>query len=120
MERLKAGLGFALLAAQAGAVGYARLAETRYFCWAPYDRHTEYELVVRVGGRELGEEEIGRRYRRAARGFEARSPAHVMDVVERAEGRLPAGERAEVRMRYRVNGVEQPEWRLGAGGTGTR
>jgi hypothetical protein len=102
-------LAAAFLGLQLGAVAYARVADTRYFCWAPFDRQNEYAIAVSVDGRPLSGAEIGRRYRIRARDLESRSIAHVTGIVRYAEERYYR-DGAAVTVRYTVNGVRKPDW----------
>lgn len=101
------------LAFQLGAIVYARFVPSRYFCWAPYDTQTEYWVSVRQQGRELSGAEIRARYKRAAHGFDNRSPRHVIDMFEQAEERYHAAtDPADaIEMRYRVNGHIDGAWK---------
>ena len=56
-------------------------------------------------------DEIRRRYRRAREGSDNRSFRNLMDIVEQYERSYGAADHARVRMRYRVNGKEEQEWR---------
>ena len=91
-------------------IGYARFVPARYFCWAPYDIQTEYKLDVSVGGRTLTAAEIRRRYRRPKQGVDNRSIQHVMDIVQQYEETYGRSDRAQVLMKYRINGKEELEW----------
>jgi hypothetical protein len=108
MTLLRTALGLSLLLFQIGAILYARFVPARYFCWAPYDMQTDYELQVMIGGRTLTPPEIRGRYRRGAKGTDNRSAQHVIDIVQGVEERRREG--AEVVMRYRVNGGEERTW----------
>jgi hypothetical protein len=100
-----------LFAFQLGAIVYARFVPTRYFCWAPYDTQTDYVATATVNGRKLSAAEFRQRYRRPARGFDNRSPQHVIDMLEQVEEkRAGRGEQATIDMKYRVNGKELREW----------
>ncbi len=100
-----------LLAFQLGAIVYARFVPTRYFCWAPFDMQTEYVASSTVNGRELTGAEFRRRYRRSKRGFDNRSPRHVIDMLQQVEEkRAKLGDKAAIVMKYRVNGKEPREW----------
>src|SRR5262250_2766114 len=97
---------------QLGAIAYARFVPTRYFCWAPFDIQTDYVATSIVNGHELTAPEFQKRYRRARRGFDNRSPQHVIDMLQQVEVKRAAlGEKATIVMKYRVNGKEQQEWR---------
>ena len=103
-------IGIALLSFQLFMIGYARFVPSRYFCWAPYDMQTDYELDVTVNGRKLSPAEIRRRYRRPQKGSDNRSAQHVIDILKGYEERYASRDRAEIVMRYRVNGKESREW----------
>ena len=97
---------------QLGAIVYARFVPTRYFCWAPYDIQTDYVATATVDGNRLSGAEFRKRYRRPARGFDNRSPRHVIDMFQQVEEkRAKLGEQARIVMKYRVNGKEEQEWR---------
>jgi len=104
-------VGVALLVFQLGAIVWARFVPARYFCWAPYDMQTAYEVVVRCDGRELTPREIRERYRRSAKGVDNRSVQHVIDIFQQTELRYHPQDRAEIVLRYRVNGRGNGEWR---------
>ena len=54
----------------------------------------------------------GRRYRRSDRGFDNRSPWHVIDMFRQVEEkRSKLGEQGTIVMKYRVNGKDAQEWR---------
>ena len=100
-----------LFAFQLGAIAYARFVPTRYFCWAPFDIQTDYVATSIVNGRELSAAEFRQRYRRPKRGFDNRSPRHVIDMLQQVEEmRARRGDKATVTMTYRVNGKETQEW----------
>jgi hypothetical protein len=100
-----------LLVFQLCAIGYARFVPTRYFCWAPFDTQTEYAATSVVNGHRLTAAQFRRRYRRPARGFDNRSPQHVIDMFEQEEEkRAKLGDKATIVMKYRVNGTELHEW----------
>jgi len=119
---LRTAVATALLLAQAAAILYARRVESRYFCWAPYDTQTSYSLRVTLPGQgDLTAPEIRRRYRIAVgrsrsdaaliRGHDQRSPQHVKDIIQQYEATYGRGDRAQVVMRYTVNGRKPTEWR---------
>lgn len=110
MSWLKLAAGLALLAAQLGAVVYARFIPARYFCWAPFDMQTEYVIETYAGGHELSADEIRRRYRRPKRGVDNRSVQNLLDIIQQIEARRDREEGATVRVHYRINGKEPQEW----------
>jgi len=100
-----------LLVFQLGAIAYARFVPTRYFCWAPFDTQTDYTAASVVNGHELTADEFRQRYRRPMRGFDNRSPQHVIDMLQQLEEKRAAlGDNATVTMKYRVNGKKLQEW----------
>jgi hypothetical protein len=107
-------IGGGLLLFQLVMIGYARFVPARYFCWAPYDIQTEYKLDVSIGGRTLTAAEIRRRYRRPKQGVDNRSIQHVMDIVQQYEETYGRSDRAQVLMKYRINGKEELEWQYPA------
>jgi hypothetical protein len=100
-----------LLLFQFGAIVYARFVPTRYFCWAPFDTQTDYVASAVVNGQKLTPAEFQHRYRRPMRGFDNRSPQHVIDMFEQAEEKhATLGDKTTIVMKYRVNGKEPREW----------
>jgi hypothetical protein len=107
-----------LLAFQLGAIAYARFVPTRYFCWAPFDTQTDYVATATVNGHELTAGEFRQRYRRPMKGFDNRSPQHVIDMLQQVEEkRASPGDKAVIEMKYRVNGKSPLEWHWPADAT---
>ena len=104
-------IGVSILVFQLAMIVYARFVPSRYFCWAPYDVQTDYQITTVVNGRRLTDSEIRARYRRSPRGTDNRSPQHVMDILQGYEERYGRKDHAQVTMRYRVNGKEEQLWR---------
>lgn len=100
-----------LLVFQFGAIVYARFVPTRYFCWAPFDTQTDYVAQAVVNGHTLTAAEFRKRYRRPMHGFDNRAPSHVIDMLRQVEEKRAAlGDKANVTMKYRVNGRSPLEW----------
>lgn len=110
-ERWRVVAGCALLGWQVSGIAAARFGEERYFCWAPYDQITQFELSVAVAGRELSREEIKRRYRLPDVSRDNRSWAHVPAVIAQYERTLGRADGALVEYRHRVNGGVPRVWR---------
>lgn len=104
-------IGVLLLALQAGAIVRARFANDRYFCWAPFDQQTKYEIGVAIGDEGLAESQVRQRYRRPPAGVDNRSAHHLFDIITRAEQKFEKWGRSRVVVRYSVNGHEEQEWR---------
>jgi hypothetical protein len=54
-------------------VVYARFIPEKFFCWAPYDEHTNYQIKVNINGKDLSRSEIRSRYNYLSKGWELRS-----------------------------------------------
>jgi hypothetical protein len=106
-------LGLSLLAFQVGAIVYARFVPARYFCWAPYDMQTKYQLHVTVNGKQLTDKDIAQRYRRPQNGIDNRSVQHVIDIIELTEQRYHSADSTEVVMTYTINGKKEERWVYG-------
>jgi hypothetical protein len=104
------GIGLTLLALQAAAIVRGRFAGDRYFCWAPFDQQTKYEIGVTIGGEGLTEFQIQRRYRRPFEGVDNRSANHIFDIIRRAERKLEPAGRSRVTVIYSVNGGQEQVW----------
>lgn len=107
--------GAVLLGAQVVGIGAGRLTDTRYFCWAPYDEITRFDLWVVIDGRELSPQEVKRRYRLPQATRDNRSWAHVPAIVAHYERTRGSADGAVVEYRYRVNGSESRLWRWADG-----
>ncbi len=103
-------LGVLFLALQVTLVLASRRGEERYFCWAPHTAQVRFSAEVEVGDRSLTPAEVQRRYRLHSAGWEAHSAANLIDTIERYESTLGRGDRARVRLSYRVNGHEERRW----------
>jgi hypothetical protein len=110
MRNLRWIIGLSLLAFQMGAIVYARFVPSRYFCWAPFDMQTDYELAVKVNGKKLSPTEIQQRYRRSAKGTDNRSFQHIIDIIVGVEEQYHPCDHTEVTMTYRINGKEWQQW----------
>jgi hypothetical protein len=102
----------ALLVVQLAGVVHARLVPHRYFCWAPFDVLTRYELTVSLpGGKVLAGPAAGDRYHFHDYGVDNRSPWNVIKAVRDYEETYGKTDHAEVVVRYAVNGAHRGEWR---------
>jgi len=100
----------ALLAFRVAMIGYARFVPSRYFCWAPMDSQNLYSIAVVIDGRELGPEEIERRYRQPAQGGNWQAIQHALDKVRQYEETYGQDDDAEVVVTYTVNGHPEETW----------
>ena len=104
-------VGTTFLAAQLGMMVYARFNPSRYFCWAPNDYMVDYTLKVAVQGRVLTPEESRSRYRLPASQPYQNTAQHLIEIVRQYEQTYGRDDHARVRLKYRVNGREEQEWR---------
>ena len=90
---------------------YARFTDVRYFCWAPYDQISTYQIQVRLPSRNfLSEDEIQSRYHIPAQGRENRAIHNIISLIEKYEKSYGKQEQAEVRPFYSTNGKKQNTW----------
>jgi hypothetical protein len=108
IDRIRYILCCLILGLQIGGVIFARFSDLRYFCWAPNDQHTEYQIDAVVNGRRLTGEEINARYRIPAAGYDERSYAHAWNKLLAYELTYGSEPVVQINMKYRVNGKE---WR---------
>lgn len=101
----------AILLFQVGAVVYARFHPTRFFCSAPNDAITKFNVQVISQGRKLSQAEIQNRYRFFKYGFEDRSPAHIFDIIKQYESTYGRNEHSKVVVYFNVNGKDQDSWK---------
>lgn len=99
-----------LLGAQVVGIAAARFGPERYFCWAPYDEITRFEISVTIDGRKLSVDDIRWRYRLPDSSRENRSYANVIAVIAQYERTYGAADRARVEFHYRVNGGPPRQW----------
>jgi hypothetical protein len=100
----------ALLGAQVIGIAAARFRAERYFCWAPYDEITRFEVAVTIDGRRLTDAEVRARYRLPDGTRDNRSHANVIAVIEQFERTYGANDQARVEFNYRVNGGALRQW----------
>jgi hypothetical protein len=103
-------LGIIFLGIQLALVAQARFIPERYFCWAPHDMQTEFELTVFVNGRELNANEIARRFQINKKDRDARAVANVKDVIRQHAGTYGKNDESLVIMNYTINGIPQEPW----------
>ena len=89
---------------------YERTRPTRYFCWAPNDTVTDYELEVTIDSRLASDDQVYRRYGWPRAGRFENVPQHLVDIIRQYEITYGRRENARVRLRYRVNNHAPQEW----------
>lgn len=110
MQTLRWTIGLTLLVLQLGAIAYARFVPSRYFCWAPFDMQTDYQIDATVNGEKLTPKEIRQRYHRPPRGTDNRSYQHVIDIVEQTDRRYHPEDTVDLTITYRINGKQKHQW----------
>ncbi len=103
-------VGISFLAVQVIMIGYARFVPERYFCWAPYDEQTFYDIAVQVEGIPLSKSAIGKRYRYQNRGWESRTIQNIFDLIETYETTYGKEDNAQVTVTYETNGHPTKTW----------
>lgn len=103
-------VGLAFISLQLFAIAYSRFIPERFFCWAPYDEHTRYEISVHINGEPLSRSEITDRYRYASKSWEVRSINNVISLVRQYEQTYGRADNAVVSIRYSMNGHPEQYW----------
>lgn len=107
--RLKT-LAYAFLLFQLVLIGYARFTNLRYFCWAPFDEHSIYEISTTIDGIQLSDAEIETRYRFLYKKWEQRSIHNIIKVVDEYEQQFETDKDKQVAIKYSKNGHPTIIW----------
>ena len=110
VRRVFQALVVGLFALQIAAFVTAKTTSHRYFCWAPFDQHTSYEIHASRHGVPLSDEAIEARYHIPARGYNPRSCYEVLGTIERFESTDGRHRPLEVHVSYRINGGPEQTW----------
>ena len=110
--KFKYALGMLFLLLQVGSIVYARFIPERYFCWAPYDEHTNYAISIKINGVLLSKQDIKNRYHYQAVGWEPRAIDNVFDLIRQYETTNGIDDNAQVQVHYSTNGHEEKVWRF--------
>jgi len=112
VRRLSPGhwLGLAFLLMQLVSIGYARFVPERFFCWAPYDAHSRYQVTIEVDGAQLSPDAIWDRYHYRANAWEPRSVYNLFSIIRQYESTYGKDENARVTVRYSINGHPERLW----------
>ncbi|MFK7782288.1 hypothetical protein [Psychroserpens sp.] len=105
-------IGILFLLLQVGSIAYARFIPERFFCWAPYDQHTKFQVFVSIEGKTLSSEETEARYKYKMKGWEQRSIHNIFSLISQYERTYGRHDNAQVKMIYSTNGHEEKEWRF--------
>lgn len=110
--KLRFAIGIVFLGLQLGSIIYARFIPERFFCWAPYDSHTQFETIVTIDGKILSTQETEARYGYKMKGWEQRSIDNIFAIIRQYERTYGKNDNAEVLVKYNTNGRLEKEWRL--------
>ena len=91
-------------------VVYSRFLEERYFCWAPFDQISYYEIRVEVNGVDFTQEQIQRRYNLQGNGRENRAIHNVFSIIKQYEDSYGKEEKVVGKVIYSTNGKAKEEW----------
>ena len=104
-------IGISFLLIQILSIFYARFIPERFFCWAPYDEHSYYEIKVSLDGKRLTDSEIRSRYRYSPKGWEPRSMDNIFSLVRQYENTYGLDDDASIVIEYKTNGHKQQQWK---------
>ena len=108
--KLRSLIGILFLVIQCAFIILAWFIQEKFFCWAPYDEHTELKTVVYINNISLENHEINERYRYNMNFWEPRAIANVLNIVEQYEKTYGKKDSAEVRIIYSTNGGPKKKW----------
>lgn len=103
-------IGILFLLLQIGSIVYARFIPERFFCWAPYDQHTNFKVFVTLDDKTLTTEQAVARYKYKMSGWEQRSIDNIFSLISQYEQTYGKEENASVLVKYSTNGHEEKEW----------
>ncbi len=109
--KLRLVFGWLFLLAQVALIFYSRFIPERFFCWAPYDEQTYYEIFVTLNGKELSTDEAGKRYGYGQKRIESRTIHNVLNMVEQYEKTYGINDNAQVKIIYATNGHQKQTWK---------
>lgn len=90
---------------------YSRFVDERFFCWAPFDQISLYEIQVKINSQFLSSQKIRERYNLPSIGRENRSIHNLFDIITQYEESYGKGESASILVTYCTNGKAKEEWR---------
>ncbi len=110
LSRIYLVIGLIFLGLQMISIVYTRFIPERFFCWAPYDQHSSYKIEVTIDDKSLTRQEVRKRYRYYAEGWEQRSIYNIINLVRQYETTYGKEDNAEVRISYTINGYREGVW----------
>ena len=103
-------IGVMFLLLQVSLIVYARFTPVRFFCWAPFDQQTNYEISVTLDDEELMPDAILQRYQIHAQGWNQHAAHNVISCLRQYESTYGKHDDATVTLRYQVNGRDEEVW----------
>lgn len=115
-------IGGLLITFQLFMIAYARFSPTRYFCWAPHDQQSVFDVSVTISQKPLTNKQIDERYRLRTWRYwengtfnwvhlESRSIENIKSIIRQYETTYGKNDRASVVLNYRINGGQEETWR---------
>jgi hypothetical protein len=105
-------IGILFISIQLASIIYARFIPERFFCWAPYDSHTLFEVFVTIDSKTLSQQETEKRYGYKMKGWEQRSIHNIFSLVKQYERTYGKKDNASVIIIYSTNGHPKKTWKL--------
>lgn len=87
-----------------------RVSDAKYFCWAPYDEISFYEIHATVNGKVLDSKSIYNRYRKNKTGRENRSIYNIISIIRQYETTYGKTDVAKIELSYVINGHKERTW----------
>lgn len=109
-SRMRRIILFAFFLFQILGIVYSRFLDERYFCWAPFDQISYYEVKTEVNGVLLSPQQTRGRYNLQGYGRENRSIHNVFSIIKQYENSYGKNEKAVVKVIYSTNGKAKEEW----------
>ncbi len=118
---MKSFLGGLLIFLQLVLIINARFGVLRYYCWAPHDEQSVFNLSVIIDQKQLTREETNKRYRftdwrywqdgkyRNVR-LESRSIENIKSIISQFESTYGQDDQASVTLTYEINGGPAKTW----------
>lgn len=87
-----------------------KFSDARFFCWAPYDQFSFYDIHVSIDGRDLTENEVSQRYHPEKKGQDNRNIHNVISTIRQFEEIYAEEKNVTVELSYVVNGHRNEKW----------
>jgi hypothetical protein len=105
---LKRFLVVLLIAGQVAGIVAGRFRSERFFCWAPFEETSFYEIEAKVDGKKLDAAAIKNRFGLGTKGRDNRSIHNIISVLRWCEQH--SDNPAEVKLIFQTNGGNTQIW----------